>query len=380
MKDAFSQDEIYRYSRHLMIPEVGLEGQRKLKESSILLIGAGGLGSPAAYYLAAAGVGHIGLVDDDLVDASNLQRQILHDTAHVGDLKSESGKEKLLALNPYIHVDAISTFFNSETAADISREYDIILDCTDNFATRYLINDLCVLTGKPEVYGAVYRFEGQASVFDAKIGPCYRCLFPNVPPPELSPSCSDAGVFGILPGVVGTMMATETIKLILGIGTPLIGYFMVYDALGASFHKVSFSKQPDCQVCGESPTIHTLTDSAATCADLSLFSLPPENRITPEELHEKIKRDGSFIFLDVRDPVELQISTFPNSINIPLERLHEKLDELDRHKEIVVLCRSGRRSARAVSILKNAGFTAVRNLTGGINAWVSIYQPEAYQY
>lgn len=380
MDKLFSQDEIYRYSRHLMIPEVGLEGQRKLKESSMLLIGAGGLGSPAAYYLAAAGVGHIGLVDDDVVDASNLQRQILHDTAHVGELKSESGKEKLLALNPFINVDAISTFFNSETAVDISREYDIILDCTDNFATRYLINDLCVLTGKPEVYGAIYRFEGQVSVFDAKAGPCYRCLFPNIPPPELSLSCADSGVFGILPGVVGTMMATEAIKLTLGIGTPLIGQFMIYDALEASFHKVNFPKQPDCQVCGDSPTIHTLTDSAATCADSSLFSLLPEDRITSEELHEKMKLNASIILLDVRAPVELQISSLSDSVNIPLERLPEKLDELDRQKEIVVICRTGRRSARAVSILKQAGFQSVKNLTGGINAWVSLYEPGTFQY
>ncbi|NMB60508.1 MAG: molybdopterin-synthase adenylyltransferase MoeB [Chloroflexi bacterium] len=380
MDKLFSQDEIYRYSRHLMIPEVGLDGQRKLKESSMLLVGAGGLGSPAAFYLAAAGVGRIGLVDDDVVDASNLQRQILHDTAHLGELKSESGKEKLLSLNPYIKVDAISTFFNSETAVDISREYDIILDCTDNFATRYLINDLCVLTGKPEVYGAIYRFEGQVSVFDAKNGPCYRCLFPNVPPPELSPSCADAGVFGILPGVVGTMMATEAIKLALGIGTPLIGQFMIYDALEASFQKVTFPKQPGCQVCGDSPSIHTLTDSAAICADSNMFSLLPEDRITPEELHEKMKQNASIILLDVRAPVELQISSFSHSINIPLERLPENLDELDRQKEVVVFCRTGRRSARAVSILKNAGFTAVKNLTGGINAWVSRYEPETYRY
>lgn len=380
MKRDFSQDEIYRYSRHLMIPEVGLEGQRKLKESSMLLVGAGGLGSPAAYYLAAAGVGHIGLVDDDVVDASNLQRQILHDTAHLGELKAESGKEKLLALNPFIKVDAISTFFNADTAVEISHGYDIILDCTDNFATRYLINDLCVLTGKPEVYGAIYRFEGQVSVFDAKIGPCYRCLFPNVPPPELSPSCSDAGVFGILPGVVGTMMATEAIKLALGIGTPLIGQFMIYDGLEASFHKVSFPKQPGCQVCGDNSTIHTLTDSAATCADSSLFTLPPEDRITPEELHHKIQGNEAITLLDVRAPVELQISTIPNTINIPLERLSERLDELDRQNEIVAICRSGRRSARAVSILKKAGFTSVKNLTGGINAWVSLFDPNTYRY
>ncbi len=380
MEKIFSQDEIYRYSRHLMIPEVGLEGQRKLKECSMLLVGAGGLGSPAAYYLAAAGVGHIGLVDDDVVDASNLQRQILHDTAHVGELKAESGKEKLLALNPFIEVDAITDFFNAGSAMEISKDYDIVLDCTDNFATRYLINDLCVLTGKPEVYGAIYRFEGQVSVFDAKIGPCYRCLFPNVPPPELSPSCSDAGVFGILPGVVGTMMATEAIKLALGIGTPMIGQFMIYDGLEAAFHKVTFPKQPGCLVCGENPTIHTLTDSAASCADSSLFSLAPEDRITPEELHKKLQENAPVTLLDVRAPVELQISSIPNAINIPLERLTERLDELDRQKEIVVICRSGRRSARGVSILKKAGFTSVKNLTGGINAWVSLYEPGMFRY
>ncbi|NMB53923.1 MAG: molybdopterin-synthase adenylyltransferase MoeB [Leptolinea sp.] len=380
MEKIFSQDEIYRYSRHLMIPEVGLEGQRKLKESSMLLIGAGGLGSPAAYYLAAAGIGHIGLVDNDVVDVSNLQRQILHDTAHVGKLKAESGKDKLLAINPFIEVDAISTFFNADTAIEISRGYDIILDCTDNFATRYLINDLCVLTGKPEVYGAIYRFEGQISVFDAKIGPCYRCLFPNVPPPELSPSCSDTGVFGILPGVVGTMMATEAIKLALGIGTPLIGQFMIYDGLETSFHKVSFQKQAGCLVCGDNPTIHTLTDSAASCEDSSLYTLTPEDRITPEELHKKLQGNKSITLLDVRAPVELQISAIPGAINIPLERLPERMDELDRQKETVVFCRSGRRSARAVSLLKNAGFASVKNLTGGINAWISLFEPDTYRY
>ncbi|GAP20701.1 molybdopterin-synthase adenylyltransferase MoeB [Leptolinea tardivitalis] len=380
MSATFTQDEIYRYSRHLMIPEVGLDGQRKLKETSMLLVGAGGLGSPAAFYLAAAGVGRIGLVDDDVVDASNLQRQILHDTAHVGELKAESGKEKLLALNPYIEVNAISTCFNSESAAGIARDYDIILDCTDNFATRYLINDLCVLTGKPEVYGAIYRFEGQVSVFDSRRGPCYRCLFPTLPPPELSPSCSDAGVFGILPGVIGTMMATEAIKLALGIGSPLVGQLMIYDALETSFQRIAFPKQANCEVCGQTPSIKSLLDSTQSCGDATLFSLSPDERITPSDLAEALQKPVPPLLLDVRSPVEQQISSLENAVNIPLEQLSDRLDELDRQKEIVVFCRTGRRSARAVEILHSAGFPRVKNLTGGINAWVSQYQPGAFQY
>jgi adenylyltransferase/sulfurtransferase len=380
MENFFSQDEISRYSRHLMIPEVGLDGQRRLKEKSILLVGAGGLGSPAAYYLAAAGVGHIGLVDDDVVDASNLQRQILHDTAHLGELKAESGKEKLLALNPYIDVDAITECFNAGSAMEISKGYDILLDCTDNFSTRYLINDLCVLTGKPEIFGAIYRFEGQISVFNTKIGPCYRCLFPSPPPPELTPSCSDSGVFGILPGVVGTMMATEAIKLVLGIGTSLIGQLMIYDALQASFHRIAFQKQPGCQVCGDSPVIKSLVNSEASCRDANLFALTQEERISAQELHEKLTKKIPVTLIDVRPPVELQVSQIPGAVNITLEQLAGRFDELDKQKEIVVFCRTGHRSARAVTQLKKAGFSSVKNLTGGINAWVSLFQPGAYKY
>lgn len=379
MTAQFTQEEVFRYSRHLIIPEVGLEGQRKLKESSVLIIGAGGLGSPVALYLAAAGIGHIGLVDDDVVDASNLQRQILHDSTQIGRFKVDSGRDRLLALNPLIQVDTYLGF-NSKNAVKVASGYDILVDCTDNFSTRYLINDLCVLTGRPDVYGAIFRFEGQVSVWDAQKGPCYRCVFPEPPPPELSPSCAEAGVFGVLPGVIGTLQATEVIKLALGIGSPLIGKLMMYDALEASFQTVKLPKRPDCMVCGTEPKITSLIESEHFCIDEEIIPLGLSEKISPEELSERLKQSTPPLLIDVRPPVERQVSEIAGAIPIPLEQLNKHLDELEKHQEIVVFCRSGKRSARAVQLLRNVGFDHVQNLTGGINAWAERIQPELFQY
>ena len=376
----FSQEELFRYSRHLMIPEVGLEGQRKLKASSVLIIGAGGLGSPVGLYLAAAGVGRIGLVDDDVIEASNLQRQIMHDSLHIGQLKAESGRERLLALNPFVQVDAFDDCFNEKTANEIAAGYDILVDCSDNFSTRYLINDLCVLTSRPDVYGAVYRFEGQVSVLDARYGPCYRCIFPEPPPPELSPSCSEAGVFGVLPGVIGSLQATEVLKLALGIGSPLYGQMMIYDALDASFQTIKMPKQPECMVCGKAPTITSLVDSKRFCADEDLIVLDASEKISPKELVELLDQPNPPVLVDVRTPIEQQVSVIEGAISIPLEQLSSRLAELDSQRETIVFCRTGRRSARAVQVLRNAGFAHVRNLVGGINAWVQQIRPDLFQY
>jgi sulfur-carrier protein adenylyltransferase/sulfurtransferase len=376
----FTQDEVFRYSRHLMIPEVGLEGQQKLKASSVLIIGAGGLGSPVALYLAAAGIGRIGLVDDDVVDASNLQRQILHDSLQIGHLKVESGRSRLLALNPYIQVDAICDCFNEKTAAGIADGYDILVDCSDNFATRYLVNDLCVLTHRPDVYGAIYRFEGQVSVFDARRGPCYRCIFPEPPPPELSPSCAEAGVFGVLPGVIGSLQAAEVIKLALGIGEPLFGRLMIYDALDGAFQNLKMTKQKTCRVCGKEPSITTLTESGHFCGDSEILSLTDSEKISAVILAGQLKDSNPPILLDVRTPVEQQVSKIEGAISIPLEQLSDRLDELDKNHDIVVFCRTGTRSARALHILTKSGFIHVRNLIGGINAWAENVDKGLFQY
>ncbi len=363
-----------------MIPEVGLEGQRKLKAASVLIIGAGGLGSPVGLYLAAAGVGRIGLVDDDVIEASNLQRQVMHDSLHIGQLKAESGRERLLALNPFIQVDAFDDCFNEKTATEIAASYDILVDCSDNFSTRYLINDLCVLTGRPDVYGAIYRFEGQVSVLDARYGSCYRCIFPEPPPPELSPSCSEAGVFGVLPGVIGSLQATEVLKLALGIGSPLYGQMMIYDALDASFETVKLPKQPECMVCGKTPTITTLVDSKRFCADEELIVLAANEKISPKELAELLDQPNPPVLVDVRTPIEQQVSVIKGAISIPLEQLSSHLAELDTQRETILFCRTGRRSARAVLLLRNAGFAQVKNLVGGINAWVEQIRPDLFQY
>lgn len=373
MLPELSRAEIMRYSRHLLIPEVGLDGQRKLKASSVLIVGTGGLGSPVALYLAAAGVGHIGLVDYDLLDESNLQRQIIHGTGRLGTLKVESARARLVDLNPAIQVDVFNEPFTSDNAMRIAKPYDIVIDATDNFPTRYLINDLCVLTGKPDVYGAIYRFEGQASVFHAIQGPCYRCLFPEPPPPGMVPSCADAGVLGILPGTIGTIQATETIKLILGIGSSLAGRLLLYNALDMSFEYVKLKKNPACKVCGSHPEITALVDYFEFCGVPGLDHLEPltdaQWNITALQLAERLKRGEKINLVDVREPHELVISHISGAQNVPLGMLAARLGELDSAQEIVLFCRSGTRSAHALELLLSAGFRKVKNLQGGINAW-----------
>ena len=364
-----SQEEVLRYSRHLMIPEIGLEGQKRLKSTSVLIVGAGGLGSPAALYLAAAGIGRIGLVDDDVVDTSNLQRQVLHSDAQVGRPKVESGKERLTGLNPFIQVDTHLSSFNRKTAEEIARGYDILLDCSDNFATRYLVNDLCALTGRPDVSGAVYRFEGQVSVFDARRGPCYRCMFPEPMPDGMVPTCGEAGVFSITPGVIGTLQAVETVKLALGIGEPLIGRLLIFDGLNMRFTDIRLQKRPDCPLCGTDPQIHQLVDYESFCSVNLSKSLAADEMISTRELAEALKGATPPVLVDVRSAVETQISALPGAVVLPLEELGERMNELDRNRETVVFCRNGTRSKRALRQLKEAGFDRVRNLTGGINAW-----------
>jgi molybdopterin/thiamine biosynthesis adenylyltransferase/rhodanese-related sulfurtransferase len=373
MLPELSRAEILRYSRHLLIPEVGLDGQRKLKSSSVLIVGTGGLGSPVALYLAAAGVGHIGLVDYDVLDESNLQRQIIHGTGRVGTLKVESARARLLDLNPAIQVDVFNEPFTSANAMRIAEPFEIIVDGTDNFPTRYLINDLCVLTGKPDIYGAIYRFEGQASVFYARQGPCYRCLFPEPPPPGMVPSCADAGVLGILPGTIGTIQATETIKLLLGIGSSLSGRLLLYNALDMSFEYVKLKKNPACKVCSSHPVITALVDYFEFCGVPGLDHLEAptgtEWNITAAQLAERLKHGDQIRLVDVREPHELAISHIAGAQNLPLGLLTAHLGELDSAQEIVLFCKSGTRSARALELLLSAGFRKVKNLQGGINAW-----------
>jgi len=372
MLPELSRDEILRYSRHLLIPEVGLEGQRKLKSSSALIIGTGGLGSPVALYLAAAGIGRIGLVDYDTVDSSNLQRQVIHGTSTVGKLKVESARAKLLDLNPDIQVDVYNEPYTSENALRIAKDYDIILDGTDNFPTRYLTNDVAVFLDKPNVYASIYRFDGQVSVFYAKEGPCYRCLFPEPPPPGLVPSCAEGGVLGVLPGTIGTIQATEALKVLLGIGEPLIGKLLLYNALDMSFDFVKLKKNPNCRVCGPNADIKELIDYEEFCGvpshDHEEGSAGANWDITATELAERVKTNHLKL-VDVREPHELEISRLPNAVNIPLGQLAARLSELDSAEEMVIFCKSGSRSARGLELLASAGFKKVKNLKGGINAW-----------
>ena len=378
MLPKLTQEEILRYSRHLLIPEVGLKGQQKLKSASVLLIGTGGLGSPAALYLAAAGVGHLGLVDYDVVDPSNLQRQIIHGTSTIGTAKVESARKRLLDLNPNIEVKIFNESFTSDNAMRITTNYDLVIDSSDNFPTRYLTNDVTVLLGKPNVHGSIYRFEGQASVFFAKEGPCYRCLFPEPPPPGLVPSCADAGVLGVLPGTIGTIQATEALKILLGIGSTLVGRLMLYNALDMSFEYVKIRKNPNCKICGTNPTITELIDYEAFCGVPGLYA--EENSvgfdwdITPCELAERLKQ-GQVRLIDVREPHELEISALPKAENYPLGQLASKMSELDSAEEIVLLCKRGTRSRRALELLVSAGFRKVKNLKGGINAWAQEVDP-----
>jgi len=370
--------ELIRYNRHLILPEVGPEGQKKLKNSSVLCVGAGGLGSPLALYLAAAGVGRIGIVDFDVVDESNLQRQIIHDTLSVGTSKLESAKKRLLALNPHIAVETHETKLSSANAVELFQRYDVIADGTDNFPTRYLVNDACVLTGKPNAYGSIFRFEGQLSVFAAKDGPCYRCLYPEPPPPGLVPSCAEGGVLGVLPGVIGTMQAVETIKLILGIGKPLVGRLMLYDALEQSWRTLKVKKNPACPVCGDHPTIAAPIDYEAFCG----LKEKPANmipEITVEELKAKLDKKEKFVLLDVREPHEYEIAKIAGSKLIPLGDLPQRVGELDKAVKLVVHCKMGGRSARAVQFLRAQGFDAT-NVAGGINDWSERIDPSVPTY
>ena len=379
MLPELSNKEIHRYSRHLLIPDVGLEGQQKLKAASVLIIGTGGLGSPVALYLAAAGVGRIGLVDYDLVDFSNLQRQIIHGESRLGDLKVESARDRLLDLNSEIQVDIYNEYINSENAFEIAEPYDLIIDGTDNFPTRYLVNDLCVLTGKPNVYGSIFRFDGQASVFFAEQGPCYRCLFPEPPPPGLVPSCAEGGVLGVLPGTIGSIQAAETLKLILGIGEPLIGRLLLYDALDMSFQTVKLKKKPGCRICGENPEITELIDYEAFCGmpahDHDAGSAGEDWDITAEDLAAQLNEGVDLRLIDVREPHEQEISNLDGSELIPLGQFASRLSELDSTQEIVLFCKSGTRSTRALEILVSAGFKKVKNLKHGINAWALEVDP-----
>jgi adenylyltransferase/sulfurtransferase len=374
-----SHEEILRYSRHLLMPEVGLEGQKKLKAASVLVIGTGGLGSPVGLYLAAAGVGRIGLVDYDVVDFTNLQRQIIHGTARLGDRKVLSARDRMLDINPDIRVEVYDEPFTSESAFRIAEPYDLIIDGTDNFPTRYLVNDVCVLTGKPNVYGSIFRFEGQVSVFWAEHGPCYRCLFPDPPPPGLVPSCAEGGVFGVLPGTIGTLQAAEAIKLILGVGQPLIGRLLLYDALGMSFEEVRLKKNPKCRICSQQPEITELIDYEAFCGvpghDREEGRLAQEWEIEASELSQRLGRGEHIRLIDVREPHELQISHIDGAELIPLGSLAAHMHELDSAEEIVLVCKSGTRSARAVELLAGAGFRKIKNLRGGINAWARQVDP-----
>ncbi len=376
------KDEILRYSRHLIMPEVGMEGQQKLKAARVLCIGAGGLGSPLALYLAAAGVGTLGLVDFDVVDFTNLQRQIIHTTADVGRPKLDSAAEKVAAINPFVNVRRFETHLSSSNALGIFEDFDIIIDGTDNFPTRYLVNDACVLSGKPNVYGSIFRFEGQASIFGTKQGPCYRCLYPEPPPPGLVPSCAEGGVLGILPGLLGIIQATEAIKLIIGKGEPLIGRLLLVDALAMRFRELKLRKNPDCPACGTHPTVTKLIDYQQFCgirgeeAPVSTNGVP---EIQPEELKRRLDAKENIFILDVREPHEYQICNL-NGYLIPLGDLPKRVNELDSSREIVAHCRSGVRSAKAVDFLRQAGFKKVSNLAGGVLAWADKVDPKMPKY
>ena len=376
-----SHAEIRRYSRHLIVPEVGLAGQKKLKSSSVLLIGAGGLGSPLALYLAAAGVGRIGIVDFDVVDESNLQRQVIHGTSALGMPKLESAKARILDINPNVQVDKYEFPLTSENALETFRPYDVIVDGTDNFPTRYLVNDACVLLGKPNVYGSIFRFEGQASVFWAKHGPCYRCLYPEPPPPGLVPSCAEGGVLGILPGTIGTIQATETIKLLLGIGEPLIGRLMLYDALDMRFRELRLHKDPECPICGEHPTVTELIDYQQFCGiNAQTERGETDWDITAPDLQARLKAGDDLVLLDVREQNEWQIVRLDGAKLIPVNSVTERANELSTADEIVVYCKSGVRSARAVNTLRQLGFRKLWNLKGGITAWAEEVDPSLPRY
>ncbi|HEX7797406.1 MAG TPA: molybdopterin-synthase adenylyltransferase MoeB [Vicinamibacterales bacterium] len=381
-----TNDEIKRYSRHLIMPEVGVDGQRRLKAGKVLCIGAGGLGSPAAMYLAAAGVGTIGLVDYDVVDFSNLQRQIIHGTPDVGRSKLASAKDRLHAINPHVDIPTYETALSSENALQLFEPYDVILDGTDNFPTRYLTNDACVLLGKPNAYGSIFRFEGQASVFATKNGPCYRCLYPEPPPPGLVPSCAEGGVLGVLPGIIGVIQATEAVKLIAGIGEPLIGRFLIYDALRMHFRELKLRKDPDCPVCGTHPTVKKLIDYEQFCglrpaaAEVVPVSASNSTEISAVELKQRLDRGEKLRIIDVREPNEWQINRIPGAQLIPLGEIPRRYAELDPDEELVMQCKVGGRSAKAADFLRSVGFKRVLNLRGGILEWIDKVDPTLPKY
>jgi len=383
-----TNEQILRYSRHLILPEVGMTGQKKLRAASVLIIGAGGLGCPIALYLTAAGIGKLGLVDFDVVDKTNLQRQVLYGESVVGVPKVEAAKERLQDLNPDVEIETYPVRLTSENALQIMADYDIIVDGTDNFPTRYLTNDAAVLLGKPYIYGSVFRFEGQVSEFLSKPfngferGPCYRCLFPSPPPPGTVPTCAEGGVLGVLPGIVGAVQAAEAVKLIVGIGEPLIGRLMLIDTLRMDFRTVRIRRKPDCPVCGDNPTIRELIDYEEFCG-LRRGEIPESADwfVTPQELKERLERDGNLVLLDVREPEELEISEFPHPYkHIPLDDLLERVNELDQTAEIVVFCRDDQRSRHAAQLLRQVGFGRVKVLKGGINAWAREIDPSVPQY
>jgi adenylyltransferase/sulfurtransferase len=381
----FSNDEIARYSRHLIMPEVTLDGQKRIKAASVLCIGTGGLGSPIALYLAAAGIGRLGLVDYDIVDFSNLQRQILHGTEDVGRKKLNSAKDRIKAINPNVQVDLHDMMFRSENAMQVVQDYDIVIDGTDNFPTRYLSNDVCVLTKKPNIYGSIFRFDGQCTVFAPHLGgPCYRCMFPEPPPPGMVPSCAEGGVLGVLPGMIGVMQAIEAIKLIIGIGDSLIGRLVSFDALKLRFKEFKIRKDPNCPICGDHPTIHELIDYDQFCgipqADAEAAKELEVPTITATELKTKIDRKEKFVLVDVREPFEYDISRIPGSKLIPLGELPARLSELDSADDIVLHCKVGGRSAKALRILQEAGFRKLNNLQGGITAWSDEVDPSIPKY
>jgi len=379
-----STDDLARYSRHLILPEVGMQGQRKLKAAKVLCVGTGGLGSPLAFYLAAAGIGTLGLVDFDVVDASNLQRQIIHSTKDIGRKKLDSAAEKLLALNPALNVVKHETMLSSANALDILKDYDVVADGTDNFPTRYLVNDACVLLGKPNVYGSIFRFEGQASVFATEEGPCYRCLYPEPPPPGLVPSCAEGGVLGILPGLVGVIQATEVIKLILGNGQPLVGRLLLVDALNMRFRELKLRKNRECPVCGDHPTVTQLIDYDQFCGIVP--ETPQEKnvkngipQITVKELKQRLDAGQDVQLIDVREPYEYQIAQIGGKL-IPQNDVPQRLAEIDRNREVVVHCKSGGRSQRIAEFLAQNGYPQVSNLAGGILAWSEEIDPKVQKY
>src|SRR5580698_8380378 len=379
-----TNEEILRYSRHLIMPEVGMEGQLKLKNAKVLLVGTGGLGAPLGMYLAAAGIGRIGLVDFDVVDFTNLQRQVIHGTKDVGKPKLQSAMETMRDINPHIQLDGYEVALDSSNAMDIAEPYDMVIDGTDNFPTRYLVNDLCVLQKKPNVYGSIFRFEGQATVFAYPGGPCYRCLYPEPPPPGLVPSCAEGGVLGILPGTIGLIQATEAVKLILGIGETLVGRLLLYDALAMRFRELKLRRNPECPVCGDNPSIRELIDYHQFCG-VPHQEAPPEpvaasGDIEPAEVKIKLDRGDDFTLVDVREPHEFQICRIPGSKLIPLGELQKRLAELDPASEIIAHCKSGARSAKAVDFLKQQGYKKVRNMKGGILAWSDKVDPTVPKY